>query len=495
MSTRPPDPTAPYAGRGVLVVGGGVSGVPAARALLRAGATVTVTDRRYAGGAPDAAARDLLAAGARITGDLARLPAGTTLVLTRPGARPDDPLLAAAADDGIEVICEVELAWRLRPAPAAPWLALTGTNGKTTAVGMLESILRAAGHRAVACGNIGYPTVEAVLAEPAYDVLAVELSSFQLHWSQTVAPRAAAMLNLAPDHLEWYDGSMADYVADKRRIYRPGAMNVYNADDPAVTGLAMGLPAAVGFTLGEPAPGMLGLIGNSLVDRVFPAREGDAAIGGSTDAPVLLATAADVRPAGVHNVANALAAAALARAYGVDAAAVRAGLRAYQPGAHRNAYVASVSGVDYVDDSKATNPHAAAASLAAYPRVVWIAGGQLKGVDVGPLVAEHAGRLAAAVLMGVDRAIVAEAIARHAPDLPLVDVPTSDDGAMSTAVREAARLARAGDTVLLAPAAASLDMFPGYAARGEAFVAAVAELARQAETARSRRTDEAGTAR
>jgi UDP-N-acetylmuramoylalanine--D-glutamate ligase len=188
---------------------------------------------------------------------------------------------------------------------------------------------------------------------------------------------------------------------------------------------------------------------------------------------VPLAELAAVRPPGEHHLANALAAAALARAYGVPPEAVRAGLAGYQPQPHRNALVAKVAGVTYVDDSKATNPHAALASLSAYPRVVWVAGGQLKGVAVDELVRAVAGRLAGAVLLGQDRAELARALARHAPQVPVVEVASTDDGAMGEVVRAATALAAPGDTVLLAPAAASWDMFSDYAQRGDAFAAAV----------------------
>jgi UDP-N-acetylmuramoylalanine--D-glutamate ligase len=225
------------------------------------------------------------------------------------------------------------------------------------------------------------------------------------------------------------------------------------------------LPAgAVGFTLSAPDPGQLGVLDGRLVSRAF----GD-------DGRALL-DVADVRPAGDHNVANALAAAALARAYGVAPDAIAAGMRAFVPDPHRNALVGEAGGVRWVDDSKATNPHAARASLVAYPRVVWIAGGQLKGVDVSDLVAEVGGRLGGAVLLGEDRAKIAAALARHAPDVPVIVVDTTDDGAMTEVVHAAAGLARPGDTVLLAPAAASYDMYSGYAARGDAFAAAVREL-------------------
>jgi UDP-N-acetylmuramoylalanine--D-glutamate ligase len=218
-------PVADVRGSRVLVAGAGASGSAAARALLAAGAEVTVADR--VAGERTAALAGL---GARIAVGLAEPPAGTALVVTSPGWRPDAPLLLAAAAAGIEVIGEVELAWRLRRPGAAPWLALTGTNGKTTTVRMLESVLRAAGLRAVATGNVGLPLVDAVLADPPYQVLAVELSSFQLHWSPSPRPAAAAVLNLAPDHLDWH-GSFAGYAADKARIYAGDPIAVYNADD------------------------------------------------------------------------------------------------------------------------------------------------------------------------------------------------------------------------------------------------------------------------
>ncbi|MFS1302455.1 UDP-N-acetylmuramoyl-L-alanine--D-glutamate ligase [Streptosporangium longisporum] len=443
------------------------------------------------------AAAGLAALGVEVRfGEPAEPPPGTTTIVTT-GWPPHHPMLAAAAAAGIEVIGEVELAWRLRPEGAAPWLALTGTNGKTTAVRMLTSMLLAAGHRALAVGNVGTPVVEAV-GGPC-EVLAVELSSFQLHRSPGIAPLAAAVLNVAPDHLDWH-GSMEEYARVKGEIFARAGTVVYNADDEwatrlaapylttpgtAVTAPATGSAAvpgsaaaratahpgvrSVGFTLGVPRPGQLGVVEDLLVDRAFTA---DPVTGAEE-----LASFDDVRPLAPHNVANALAAAALARAYGVPADAVRRGLLDFVPDPHRIAHVASVAGVDYVDDSKATNPHAAAASLAAYPSVVWVAGGQLKGADVGELVRRAAPRLRGAVLLGVDRERIREALARHAGNVPVVEVAGQDTGVMDRVVTEAARLAAPGDTVLLAPAGASWDMFTGYPARGEAFARAVHRLA------------------
>ena len=386
---------------------------------------------------------------------------------------------AAAAAAGIPVWGEVELAWRLRPREgAAPWLTVTGTNGKTTTVQMLASILRAAGLRACSAGNVGTPVLEAVMDPEPYDVIAVELSSFQLHWSHSLAPQASACLNIAPDHVDWH-GSLDEYAAAKGKVYANTEIAcVYNVQDERTRRLVEEAEVqdgcrAVGFTLGIPGLSELGVVDDVLADRAFVEQRRTAA--------AELATFEDLRgdapsPA-PHLVANALAAAALARAHGVPAGAVRAGLRAFVPEPHRIAEVGTVDGIRWVDDSKATNPHAARASLAAYEHVVWVAGGLLKGADVEDLVAGAAERLRGVVLIGRDRAAIAQALARHAPDVPVVDVERTDTGAMDLVVREARALAHEGDVVLLAPAAASMDMFADYGARGDAFVAAVHRLA------------------
>ncbi|MEU3165023.1 UDP-N-acetylmuramoyl-L-alanine--D-glutamate ligase [Streptosporangium sp. NPDC006930] len=458
----------------ICVAGLGVSGTAVARAMAGRGEKVVVLEGRD-GERARAVAGELTALGVEVRfGEPVEPPEGTSLIVTT-GWPPHHPLLAAAAAAGIEVIGEVELAWRLRGEGAAPWLALTGTNGKTTAVRMLTSMLLAAGHRALAVGNVGTPVVEAV-AGPG-DVLAVELSSFQLHRSPSIAPYAAAVLNVAPDHLDWH-GSMEEYARVKGEIFARAGTVVYNADDEWAARLAAPYESAaghgatarsVGFTLTTPRPGQLGVVEDLLVDRAFVADPASSA--------EELASFADIRPFAPHNVANALAAAALARAYGVPTAAVREGLLAFVPDPHRIAHVARVAEVDYVDDSKATNPHAAAASLAAYPSIVWVAGGQLKGADVGELVRRAAPRLRGAVLLGADRERIREALARHAGNVPVVEVAGQDTGVMDRVVTEAARLAAPGDTVLLAPAGASLDMFAGYPARGEAFARAVHRLA------------------
>jgi UDP-N-acetylmuramoylalanine--D-glutamate ligase len=347
---------------------------------------------------------------------------------------------------------------------------------------MVAAILAAAGHHTIAAGNVGVPLVTAVLAEPRYDVIVAELSSFQLHWMPTASPDTGAVLNIAEDHLDWH-GSIDDYAADKARVWRSSYCGVYNADDPRVAALGRkALSCGHPFTLGDPTSGGFGIVDDMIVDRCCGWGPEDEEEPPQVDGGVVLAHTADLTAPGRHNLANAVAATATARVAGlqspirVPVAAVAAGLRAYTPGPHRNAVVGVVDDVTYVDDSKATNPHAAAASLSAYDSVVWIAGGLLKGANVDELVAAERSRLRGVVLIGRDRGQIAAAIARHARDVPLVEVTATDTRAMSEAVQAAARLAHAGDTVLLAPAAASMDMFTDYAQRGEAFAAAVRAL-------------------
>ncbi|MDQ1011339.1 UDP-N-acetylmuramoylalanine--D-glutamate ligase [Streptomyces sp. V4I23] len=463
-----------WQGRNITVAGLGVSGISAARALAGLGAAVTVVD----GGDSDAhraRAAELAELGITVRlGDAETLPEGTDLVVTSPGWKPSSPLFEAAAEAGVDVVGDVEIAWRLRGPDAPPWLAVTGTNGKTTTTRMLASILSAAGLRTAAIGNIGTPIVDVVTGDEQYDVLAVELSSYQLHWAPSLRAHSAAVLNLAPDHLDWH-GSMKAYAADKGRIYEGNTVAcVYNAADPATEDLVREADVeegcrAIGFTLGTPGPSQLGVVDGILVDRAFVENRQKQA--------QELAEVSDVNPPAPHNIANALAAAALARAFGVAPAAVRDGLRAFRPDAHRIEHVADVAGVAYVDDSKATNTHATEASLAAYEPIVWIAGGLAKGATFDELVARSAARLRGVVLIGADRALIRDALARHAPQVPVVDLDRTDTGAMSAAVAEAASLARPGDTVLLAPACASMDMFTNYNERGEAFAEAVRALA------------------
>ena len=459
-------------GTKVLIAGARVTGRAILAALTPLGARATLTDdspsmlTEFA--QKGVAVIDAANAAERIT--------DFDLVVTSPGLPPTAPVLAAAAAADVPIWGDVELAWRLDVSghygPPRRWLVVTGTNGKTTTTSMLHAMLVAGGRQALLCGNIGDPVLD-VLDQPA-ELMAVELSSFQLHWAPSLRPEAGVVLNVAEDHLDWH-GSMDAYARDKARVL-DGRVAVVGLDDPVAAGLLSNAAAAVrvGFRLGEPGPGELGVRDGVLVDNAFGQQ-------------LALADAASIPVAGPVGVLDALAAAALARAVDVPPQAIADALAGFRVGRHRAEVVGEIDGVTYVDDSKATNPHAAQASIAAYPRVVWIAGGLLKGASVDELVADVANRLVAAVLIGRDRSLIRDALSRHAPDVPVVEPVTGEDSGvhgtnvtrLMTAVVDAARgLASAGDTVLLAPAGASFDQFSGYGQRGDAFAAAVSALTR-----------------
>jgi UDP-N-acetylmuramoylalanine--D-glutamate ligase len=479
-------------GAPVLVAGGGVTGRAVLTALVRFGATATLCDddavtlRRYAESGVSTVT----------TAEAIERIADFALVVTSPGFAPDTPVLAAAATAGVPIWGDVELAWRLDEAghygPPRRWLVVTGTNGKTTTTSMLHAMLTAGDRRSVLCGNIGSPVLD-VLDEPS-DLLSVELSSFQLHWAPSLRPEAGVVLNIAEDHLDWH-ASMAEYAADKARVLN-GRVAVAGLDDSRAAALLDAAPAPVqaGFRLGEPAAGELGVRDGRLIDRAF-----------ADD--LALAPVASIPVPGPVGVLDALAAAALARSVGVPAEAIAEAIASFRVGRHRSEVIAVIDGVRYVDDSKATNPHAAEASVLAYPRVVWLAGGLLKGASLDAEVARMASRLVGAVLIGRDRAVVAEALSRHAPDVPVVHVVTGEDAdmhatpvvsgasvirvievagsgktvgtqVMTAAVAAARDLAKSGDTVLLAPAGASFDQFSGYAERGDVFAGVVRAASR-----------------
>ena len=462
-----------------VVAGLGVSGFSAADGLLELGAKVSVLDESHKHDDKAELLRELGATVVTGPGASASLPPDTDLVVTSPGWRPDAPLLAAARHAGLPIWGDVELAWRMmQPANQVPWVGITGTNGKTTTTQMTTAMLRAAGYRVAEVGNIGRPIIEAVLDEEPYDVFVIELSSFQLHYVHTVALHSAVVTNIHEDHLEWYSGvdGYQRYQDDKARIYeRVTHSCVYNVDEPVTQRMVEHADVtegarAIGFTLGIPGPSMTGVVDGLLVDRAFVEQRATSALE--------LAKVSDVHPYAPHNVANALAAAALARSIGVPPGAVAQGLRDLQLGGHRIHQVAEHAGVRWIDDSKATNPHAADSAMRAFDQFVWIAGGQTKGTSFDDLVTKHAGHMRAAIVMGVDRQVIVDALARHAPEVPVHVLDSSETGVMTEAVRLAGGIASDGDVVLLSPGGASLDMFSGYAARGEAFAAAVEDYLR-----------------
>ena len=470
---------ADWRGLRVGVLGLGVTGFAAADTLAELGADVLV----MADAADPERLRLLEVIGARFaptSGD-ALAAFDPELIIASPGYHPDHPLLGWAGEHGIPIWGDIELAWRLRDkvpradGTPAEWILITGTNGKTTTTQLTATMLVSGGLRAAPCGNIGVPVLDAIRDPGGFDVLVVELSSYQLHWwTGIVAPLAAVCLNLADDHYDWH-GSAEAYRDAKAKVYENVRVAcVYNLADEATRTMVEEAEVqegarAIGFGATIPGPSDVGIVEGILVDRAF--------LDDRRNAALELATLDDLRESGLdapHSVQNVLAAAALARAADVPPVAIRDAIRAFRMDAHRTERVAEAGGILWVDDSKATNAHAAHAALSAFDSVVWIAGGQLKGVDPGPLIARHAGRLRAAVLVGIDRAGLREAFARHAPGVLLIEVDeTETDGVMPAAVRAAASVAQPGDVVLLAPSAASFDQFTGYVDRGERFSRAV----------------------
>ncbi|ROQ40853.1 UDP-N-acetylmuramoylalanine--D-glutamate ligase [Frondihabitans sp. PhB188] len=476
---------ADWSGLRVAVLGLGVSGFSSADTLAELGADVVVV-------APDEAsdrAQLVPVIGARliVQADLSTPPAelvafDADVVVVSPGFAPHHPLVVWATASRAAVWGDVELAWRVRdktPEHIADWVLITGTNGKTTTTQLVAAMVAADDRSVAACGNIGLPVLDAIREPLGFDVLAVELSSHQLHYLPiegpgSLSPVASVILNIDDDHLEWHGGADA-YRAAKGRVYANTRVAcVYNRADIATRLLVQEADVvegcrAVGFGLGTPPVGDFGVVEEILVDRAFLADRAHRALELST-----LETLTASGLAAPHLVADVLAAAALARALDVAPEAIRLATAAFRPDHHRSEVVATAGGIVWMDDSKATNPHAAKASLAASPSVVWIVGGLLKGVDPAPLVAEVRRGVKAAVLIGSDRQILREAFERHAPGMPVFEVDETDtERVMPQAVTFAAAVAEAGDTVLLAPAAASFDQFADYGARGDAFARAV----------------------
>jgi UDP-N-acetylmuramoylalanine--D-glutamate ligase len=477
---------AEWTGLRVGVLGLGVTGFSVADTLAELGADVLVVASR----AEDARAGLLDVIGARLVrSDLDAPPVELLahrpeVLVVSPGFSPGHPLLEWAAGAGIPVWGDVELAWRVRDKVGTPaeWILVTGTNGKTTTVQLTAAMLAESGLRVAPCGNIGVPVLDAIRDPQGFDVLVVELSSYQLHYlaGQTgqdkVTPYSSVCLNIADDHLDWH-GSLEAYVDAKSEVYsRTRVACVYNRADPVTEDMVRRADVsegarAIGFGLGVPGPSDLGVVDGILVDRAF--------LDDRLTSALELTTVDDLGAAGLaapHIVANILAAAALARSFGVPPGIIRQALLGFSLDAHRIQLVLTAGGVGWINDSKATNPHAADASLRSYPSVVWIVGGLLKGVDVGDLVSRHAARLRGAVVIGVDRAAVLTAFERHAPEVPVFEVTADDTGdVMTEAVKLASGVAASGDVVLLAPAAASMDQFADYAERGRQFSEAVQE--------------------
>ena len=432
-----------------LVYGLGESGVAATRALIERGETVVVADDRDDGRARSVL-RDLGVQGHLNAGQ--EVLEGVDQVVASPGIRPGHPVLQAAEERGVPVIPEVGLGLELI-GPGVRVAAVTGTNGKTTAVDMLRGILDASGVPHVVAGNSWRDLTGCVEAVRDAGLLVLEISSFQLHYLEGPGFGVAALLNVRPDHLNWH-ASFEEYAADKLRVFGgqdEGDLALVSAGDPIGYGAA-GALAAETLVVGE---------GETAV------RDGRLLLRGSH-----LVEAGELGFAGKHNHENALFAAAAAKRLGATTDGIRDGLLAYRLKPHRMQVVAESGGVTYVDDSKATNPAAVAAALASFESpVVLILGGSEKGTDFSELL-DHLDGCRAVVCQGEAGPRIAGfleeegwgEIVHRARDL-------------GGAVVEAGSLARPGDVVLLSPGCASFDQFGGYAERGEAFARLAESLA------------------
>jgi UDP-N-acetylmuramoylalanine--D-glutamate ligase len=440
-------------GKRVLVFGAGVTGKPTIEFLEKQGAVPLIVDEKI--DAPG------------VFKELSEINLeDVSFGVVSPGWKHDNPLISEAKSLGIELVSEIDLAWRVKSeiAPDQRWLALTGTNGKTTTVQMAEAIINTDGINAVACGNVGYTAIEAVLNTQA-TVLVLELSSFQLEWSHEAEFVSVAILNIAQDHIDWHQ-SFENYAAAKFKITNKAGMVILNAHDEEIVRRARNVNKdVIWFSLETPAPHQIGLVENLIVDRAFISAEAEA-----------LCELADIKPAVPHNVLNAMAAAALARSIGVKADSVAIAMRDFKLDHHRLEVVAEKDGVIWIDDSKATNPHAAIAALQSQLKSVWIAGGLAKGAAMDEIAQRCGSRIKAAILIGTDAAIIESAFTKHAPDVPIHLIKESDGiSVMRAAVAKAAEIAESGEAVLLAPACASMDQFKNYAQRGEFFAQAVKE--------------------
>jgi len=452
--------------RRIVVAGAGVTGISVARALVDRGAEVIFADENVL----------------EVEGFTVLKPEGISsesfdALMVSPGWREDHPLVILARSSGKEILNEIDFAWHLKVEknPTQKWLALTGTNGKTTTVEMVAHIMGEAGLKVQACGNVGTTVIDSVLSPDQFDYLVLELSSFQLHWLKDAQFTSTAILNIADDHVDWH-GSFDAYANDKISILDKSTTAILNGDDGEVVGrTSHWLGRKVFYSLDTPGPGEIGVVEDLLVDRAFVADVQEAG---------LIAELNEIIPTVPHHISNSLAAAGLALTVGVSREVIREALKSFKPGRHRIELVLEKNGIKWIDDSKATNPHAAAASIMSNFSVIWIAGGLAKGAQMPPLVDRVWSRLKGAVLIGQDRALIADALSQSAPELPIslidppIDYRKGSDGNdfMESVVRAALKIAEEGDVVLLAPACASMDQFNSYSDRGDRFALAVKKV-------------------
>jgi UDP-N-acetylmuramoylalanine--D-glutamate ligase len=447
-----------FAGRRVLVVGLGITGLATARALLGLEAKVRVLESNDTPDVRERAA-GLIRAGAEVElgdHDLAHVDAD--LAVVSPGIFPSAPIAEALRREGVEIVSDIELAYRVAK---CDFIAVTGTNGKTTTTSLLAAMIEAAGLNGIAAGNIGLPVLDAIFMVPEDGVIALEASSFQLAAIHEFQPKVAVVLNIAEDHTDWH-GSIDAYAAAKARIVENQTAEeafVPNLEDERSMAIAEATRARVSAFSALRVPEGRGI--------------------GVRDERILfngeyLMDTADLPLPGRPGVEDCLAAAGAALEYGIDAQAVVRGIKGFRPLGHRLQLVAEAGGVTYIDDSKATNPHATLAAVADLSDVVLIAGGRSKGMDLRPLRATVP-PVRHVIALGEASDQVAGAYEG------LVEVTQVDS--MDQAVRAATIAADGRGSVLLSPACASLDMYESYAARGEEFARAVARILEERNSA------------
>jgi UDP-N-acetylmuramoylalanine--D-glutamate ligase len=439
--------------RRTVVVGLGRTGLACVRYLSAHGARVAVTDTRR--DPPELGNLGPLAESVelRLGGLDQQLLADAGQIVVSPGLALTEPFLREARARGIEIVGDIELFAR---AVHAPVIAVTGTNGKSTVTTLVAEMLRAAGLEARAGGNLGEPALN-LLDGPEPDFYVLELSSFQLETTHSLALRAAAVLNVTADHLDRY-ARLADYATAKARIFEHCDTAIVNLDDELVRAMPRAGQAVIGFSLEPSRHARFGLVCDGRGPSL--ARAGQ---------PLLALE--EMRLTGLHNAANALAALALGEAAGLALEPRLEVLRSFAGLPHRMQWVADIAGVRWINDSKGTNVGATLAAVGGLegPLVV-LAGGDGKNQDFSPLAAAFRGKVRVTVLIGRDAPALAQVLA------PVCVVKRA--ASMEEAVRVAAAEARSGDTVLLSPACASFDMFRDYTHRGTVFAAAVRELGR-----------------
>ena len=453
-----------FNGRNILVAGAGVTGIAVAKVLATKGAHIDFVDEKQQ------EVRDFKI----LSPDSIDVNAYSAIVVS-PGWKPNHPIIVNAVKADIPIWNEIDLAWLISReiTPQQKWLALTGTNGKTTTVEMTTAMLQSAGLKAIACGNVGETVIDAVVNAEPYDYLVLELSSFQLHWMQEAKFTSVAILNLADDHLDWH-GSFENYCSAKFSLLEHTDIAILNAGDNEVARRAqIWQGRKIFYSLETPAAGELGIVEDLLIDRAFVRNPQEAS---------MIAQISDIQPTLPHSVSNALAAAGLALSVGVSYENIQKALIGFHPGRHRIEVVLNEDEISWIDDSKATNPHAAAASIMSHLSVIWVAGGLAKGADMNSFIDRVKTRLKAAILIGEDRGIIEAALHKFAPEIPIVKVDSdsikgsSSNELMEKVVEVAKEFAKPGDTVLMAPACASMDQFISYADRGDRFALAVKKL-------------------